>query len=68
MLGAVVRTFGTTSKNDVNILVAGGLDDGGEALLGDTHESVGIGGRLHGIDCDTNTSISSCMKCTQYEE
>ena len=46
----------------MNILVTGCLDDGGKTLLGNTHEGMGIGSRLHGIDSDTNASVSSCEK------
>ena len=59
MFGAIVRTLRTTSKDDVNILVAGGLDDGSEALLGDAHEGVGVGSGLHGVNGDTDAPISS---------
>jgi len=54
----IVGTLGASSEDDVDILVTGGLDDGSKAILGDTHESVGVGSRLHGIDGDTDTSIS----------
>ena len=62
MFSVVVRTLGATSEDDMNILVAGGLDDGSETLLGDTHEGVGMGSGLHGIDGDTDTSVGSCIE------
>lgn len=62
MLGGIVGTLGTTSENDVNILVSGGFDDGGEALLGNTHESMGVGSRFHGVNCNTDTSVRTCVE------
>ena len=62
MLGSIVGALRTTSEDNVNILVTGRLDDGGKTLLGNTHEGMGIGGRLHSIDGDTNASVSSCEK------
>ena len=56
--GGVVGTLGTTLGNDVDVLNSGGLNDGSQNLLSDTHESVGVGGRLHG---NTNASVSSWM-------
>lgn len=68
MLGTVVRALGTTSEDDVDIFIATGLDDGGKSLLGNTHESMRVGGRLHGIDRDTDASIGSCMEHCKCDE
>ena len=62
MLRVVVRALGATSEDDMNVLVAGGLDDGSKALLGDTHEGVGMGSGLHCIDGDTDASVGSCIE------
>ena len=62
MLRVVVRALGATSEDDMNILVAGGLDDGSKALLGDTHEGVRMGSGLHGVDGDTDASVGSCVE------
>jgi len=62
VFSSVVRSLGATSKDDVDILVAGGLDDGSKTLFGDTHESVGVGSRLHGINSNADTSISSVLE------
>lgn len=62
MLSGIVGTLGTTSENDVNILVSGGLDDGGETLLGNTHEGVGVGSGFHGVNCNTDTSVRTCVE------
>jgi len=58
----VVGALGTASEDNVDIFVAAGLDDGGKTLLGNTHEGVGVGGRLHSIDCNTDTSIGSILE------
>jgi hypothetical protein len=62
MLSGIVRTLGATSKDDMNVLVAGGLDDCGKTLLSHTHESVGVGSRLHGIDGNADTSVGSVLE------
>lgn len=62
MLSGIVGTLGATSEDDVNVLVSSGLDDGGETLLGDTHEGVGVGSRLHGVNCNTDTSVRTCVE------
>lgn len=62
MFTVVVRTLGTTSEDGMNILVARGLNDGSEALLGDTHEGMGMGSRLHGVDGDTDAPVGSCVE------
>lgn len=59
MLSTVVGTLRAASEDNVNILVAGGLDDSSQTLLSDTHESVGVGSRFHSVDSNPDTSISS---------
>ena len=59
MFSGIVGTLGATSEDDMDILVTGGFYDGSEAILGDAHEGVGVGSGFHGIDGDTDTSISS---------
>jgi hypothetical protein len=49
-----VGSAGSTSENDVYVLVAVGLDDGGESLAVDTHEAVGVFGGSHGVDGDAD--------------
>lgn len=58
----VVGALGTTTEDDVDILVAAGLDDGGETLLGDAHEGVRVGSGVHGIDSDTNAAVGSVLE------
>ena len=41
----------------MNVLVSSGLDDGGETLLGNTHESVGVGSGFHSVNRNTDTSV-----------
>jgi len=57
VFSGVVGTLGATSENDMDILVSGGLDDGSKTLLGNTHESMGVGSRLHGVDCNIDASV-----------
>ena len=49
MLRCKVRASGSTSENDMNILVTTRLDNSGKTLLSNTHESVRIGGGMHGV-------------------
>jgi len=62
VFSVVVRTLGATPEDDMDVLVTGGLDDGSEAILGNTHEGVGVGSGLHGIDGDADTSVSTCVR------
>jgi hypothetical protein len=62
VLGGVIGALGTTSENDVDVLVSGGLDDSSKTLLGNTHESMGIGSRLHGVDCNPDTSVRPVLE------
>ena len=50
VLGSVVGSLRTAAKDNVHILVATRLDDGGQTLLRNTHEGVGVGTRAHGVD------------------
>jgi len=68
MLGGVVGTLGATSEDDMNILVSGGLDDGRKTLLGNTHESMGIGSRLHSVDRNTNASIRPVLEANRERD
>jgi hypothetical protein len=61
MLSSVVGALGATTEDNVNVFVAGGLDDGSETLFGDTHESMRVGSRLHSINGNADASISSCV-------
>lgn len=65
MFGVIVGTLGTTSEDDVDVLVAGGLDDCGKALLGNAHESVRVGRGFHGVHCNTDASIGSVLKANR---
>jgi hypothetical protein len=46
----------------MDVLVTAGLYDSGETLFGDTHEGMGVGRRLHSIDGNTDTTISSILE------
>lgn len=67
MFSVVVGTLGATAEDDMDILVTAGLYDGGETLLGDTHEGVRVRCRFHGIYCDTDAPIGSYMRCDKRE-
>jgi len=60
--GVIVRTLRATSEDDMDVLVTGGLDDGSEAIFGNAHEGVRVGGGLHGINGDTDASISPVLE------
>ena len=62
MLSRIVGALGTTSEDDMNVLVTGGLDNSSKALLGDTHEGMRVGGRLHSVDGNANASVSSWVE------
>lgn len=46
----------------MHICVATGLDDSSETLLGNTHEGMRVGCRVHGIDGNTNTAVGSVLE------
>lgn len=52
VLVLVVGSFGTTAEDDMDVFVSTRLNDGCEALFGDTHEGMGVGGGVHGVDGD----------------
>lgn len=54
MLGGEVGATAAAPEDDVHILVAAGLHNCGETMLGDTHERMGVRGGAHRIDSDTN--------------
>ena len=51
VLGSKVGSRGTSTKNDMHVLVSTGLDDSGEALFSNTHESMRVRRRAHSINC-----------------
>lgn len=61
-LRVVVSTTGAASENDEAVLVAPGGGDGEDTLLGDTHEVVRAAGRLHGVDGNTDVTVSAVLE------
>ncbi len=61
-----VGTTGSTTENDEAVRVAGSLGDGGEALLGDTHEVVLSSCGSNGINSNSQRTISSVLE-TDWE-
>ena len=51
VLCSIVGSGGTSTKNDMHVLVSTGLDDSGKTLFSDTHESMWVRRRAHSIDC-----------------
>lgn len=54
VLSSIVRATRATSQDDMAVPVAGSPDDTGHALRVDTHETVRVGGGLHGVDGNTD--------------
>lgn len=54
VLSSIVRATSATSQDDMTVPVAGSPDDTGHALRVDTHETVRVGGGLHGVDGNTD--------------
>lgn len=58
----VVGAVGTASENNVHVLVAVGLDDGGHSLVVDTHEAVRVFGGAHGVDSNRHRAVRSVLE------
>lgn len=54
VLSSVVGATSATSQDDMTVFVARRLDDTGHTLGVDTHETVRVGGGLHGVDGNTH--------------
>lgn len=62
VLSSKVGTLGAATENDVDVLVTSGLDDGGNTLLGDTHEGMGVRGRTHGINSNRDAAVGAVLE------
>lgn len=62
VFGRVVRALGAATQDDVDVLVAAGLDDRSETLVGNTHEGVGRGSSAHGVDSDRDGAIGTVLE------
>jgi len=52
----------------VDILVAGGFDDGSKTLLRNTHECVRVRSGFHSVNGNTDTSISAILKADRERD
>lgn len=57
----VVGTLTATTENDETVLVARGLSDSGQALLGDTQETVGVGSSANGVNSNRQVTIRAVL-------
>ena len=57
----VVGALGTTTQDDKAVLVTRGLGDGGQTLLSDTQETVGVGSSTNGINGNRQVSIRTVL-------
>lgn len=58
MLRCIIRALGSSTQDDVDILIAPCLDYGREALLRHTHKGMGVGAGAHSIDSDSDTAMT----------
>ena len=56
------------AQDDVNVGVAGGLDDGGEPVTVDAEEGVGVERRNHGIDGDLEVAVGAVFEADREGE
>ena len=59
VLSSEVGATAAATEDNVDVLVAAGLYNSGEAVLGDAHESMRVGGRAHSIDRNTDLDGTS---------
>lgn len=61
-LSVVVGALLTTSQNHEAVLVTLGSDNGSKTVLGNTHEVMGVGGRKHGVDGHTQSTVGTVLE------
>ena len=61
VLTVVVGAPVATAQDDEAVLVSGGLGDGGQALLGDTEEAVGVRSGSDGVDGDGQVAVGAVL-------
>src|SRR6266550_4534924 len=64
----VVGARGASPQDDMRARIPAGLDDRGEALLGDTHEAMWLPCGTHRIDRDLNASIGAVLETDGHRE
>ena len=57
----IVGSLAATAEDDETVLVTGGLGDGGQTLLGDTEETVGVGGGADGVNGDGEVAVCAVL-------
>lgn len=58
----VIGSSVSTTKNDMDILVTVGLDNGSVSILGDSNKAMSMLGTSHGINRHTRGSIGSILE------
>lgn len=58
----VVCALGSAAQDDEAVLVAAGLGDGGQTLLGHAHEVVSCGGSANSVDRDGQTAVRAVLE------
>ena len=67
VFGVVVRFF-PAAQDDMHFRIAGGLDDGGEALTVDAEEGVGMQRCDHGVDRDLQVAVGAVFEADREGE
>lgn len=57
----VVGTLAATTEDDESMLVAGGLGNGSQTLLGDTQETVGMGSSANGVNSNRQVTVRAVL-------
>lgn len=58
----VVGALRAATEDDEAVVVAGGAGNGSKTLLGDTHEVVGVGSGLDGVNGDGEGAVSTVLE------
>lgn len=66
MLRGEIRTLRAATQDNVHVLISTRFDDGGYAVLRDTHERMRVDTRAHRINRDFDTSICAILE-TDWE-
>ncbi len=66
--GVVVGSDMTAAEDGVPPRVAGGTDDGGEAVAVDAEKTVGVHGGSHGVDGDLETAVGAVFEADGHGE
>lgn len=61
-LAVIVGALAATAQDDEAVLVAGGLGDGGQTLLGHTEETVRVGSSTNSVNCYGQVAVGPVLK------